>query len=90
MADEKEKDETIKKEKETFHEKFDRICGFQVEDLTSWEKFVRLMYRPTDPSSLGITRLLFGKYVHLPYCGLSSQMLRYILRANTKFNQNLF
>lgn len=47
-------------ETENFHEKFERLCGFQIEDLTSWNRFVKLMYRPTDPSSLGITRMLFG------------------------------
>lgn len=50
------------KQDDTLKKKFYQICGFEINDLLSWDKFVRLMYRPTDPSSLGVTRIFFGKY----------------------------
>ncbi|MFT7817866.1 vitamin K-dependent gamma-carboxylase [Arapaima gigas] len=37
-----------------------RIFGFEKEDLSSWERLVCLLNRPTDPASLGIFRFLFG------------------------------
>ncbi|XP_043275488.1 vitamin K-dependent gamma-carboxylase isoform X2 [Venturia canescens] len=39
---------------------FEKCQGFQLSDLTSYEKFVGLLYRPTDPASLGVARALFG------------------------------
>ena len=36
--------------------------GFELSDLSSVSLFVKLLNRPTDPSSLGIMRILFGKY----------------------------
>ncbi|XP_046392645.1 vitamin K-dependent gamma-carboxylase [Ischnura elegans] len=36
------------------------VFGFELRDLTSWSRFVRLLFRPTDPASLGVTRALFG------------------------------
>ena len=45
---------------ENFDKIFENLFGFQLADLSSFEKFVRLLYRPTDPSSLGVTRALFG------------------------------
>ncbi|XP_012262131.2 vitamin K-dependent gamma-carboxylase [Athalia rosae] len=41
-------------------EKFEKVCGFRLSDLQSYKKFVALMYRPTDPASLGVARALFG------------------------------
>lgn len=35
--------------------------GFKFEDLTSLEKLTILLHKPTDPSSLGVVRILFGK-----------------------------
>lgn len=60
MTERKIKNEKSDKEN-TFLNKFEKYCGFQLEDLLSWNRFVKLMYRPTDPSSLGLTRILFGK-----------------------------
>lgn len=60
-----ENEEKLSKLEETFEDKFKRLCGFQLEDIKSWDKFVRLMYRPTDPSSLGIARILFGKVIKI-------------------------
>uniref|UniRef100_A0A8C9SK90 Gamma-glutamyl carboxylase n=1 Tax=Scleropages formosus TaxID=113540 RepID=A0A8C9SK90_SCLFO len=37
-----------------------RIFGFEKEDLSSWERLVCLLNRPTDPASLGVFRFLFG------------------------------
>lgn len=41
-------------------DKFERLCGFKLDDLSSFEKFTALLYRPTDPASLGVVRALFG------------------------------
>lgn len=46
-------------------ESFEKAQGFSLKDLTSFERFVRLMYRPTDPASLGMARALFGKFLFL-------------------------
>uniref|UniRef100_A0A665UUG4 HTTM-like domain-containing protein n=1 Tax=Echeneis naucrates TaxID=173247 RepID=A0A665UUG4_ECHNA len=40
--------------------KMEQIFGFKKEDLSSWQSFVALLNRPTDPASLGIFRCLFG------------------------------
>ncbi|XP_046752619.1 vitamin K-dependent gamma-carboxylase [Diprion similis] len=39
---------------------FEEVCGFRLGDLKNYEKFVALMYRPTNPASLGVARALFG------------------------------
>ena len=59
----KEYDNNNKKYKSgrNFDKIFESLSGFQLVDLTSFEKFVKLLYRPTDPSSLGVARALFGK-----------------------------
>lgn len=44
---------------------FENVCGFRLDDLKSYEKFVALMYRPTDPASLGVARAFFGKFNQL-------------------------
>ncbi|KAK2189601.1 hypothetical protein NP493_101g02046 [Ridgeia piscesae] len=36
------------------------LFGFSMNDISSWSRFVQLMNRPMDPSSLGVTRFLFG------------------------------
>ena len=38
------------------------LFGFSMNDISSWSRFVQLMNRPMDPSSLGVTRFLFGRY----------------------------
>ncbi|KAH0564429.1 vitamin K-dependent gamma-carboxylase [Cotesia glomerata] len=43
-----------------FFSNFESACGFKFEDLKSFDKFVALLYRPTDPASLGVVRALFG------------------------------
>lgn len=40
---------------------FEKFTGFQIDELDTFEKVVKLLYRPTDASSLGVTRALFGK-----------------------------
>jgi vitamin K-dependent gamma-carboxylase len=37
-----------------------KLFGFELSDLSSWNKFVKLMNRPEDPSSLAIFRICFG------------------------------
>lgn len=39
---------------------FEKFTGFQIDELDTFEKVVKLLYRPTDASSLGVTRALFG------------------------------
>lgn len=44
-------------------ESFENVCGFRLSDLSTYDKFVALMYRPTDPASLGVARALFGEFL---------------------------
>ncbi|RXM94529.1 Vitamin K-dependent gamma-carboxylase [Acipenser ruthenus] len=37
-----------------------RLFGFELSDVSSWQKFVCLLNRPTDPASLGVFRFLFA------------------------------
>ncbi|MBN3276865.1 VKGC carboxylase, partial [Polyodon spathula] len=37
-----------------------RLFGLELSDVSSWQKFVCLLNRPTDPASLGVFRFLFG------------------------------
>ncbi|XP_053573784.1 vitamin K-dependent gamma-carboxylase isoform X2 [Bombina bombina] len=46
-----------KKEKSSF---MSRVFGFEWSDLSSWQRFVCLMNRPTDPAALGVFRFMFG------------------------------
>lgn len=48
----------------TMENTFERVCGFKLDDLASFERFTALLYRPTDPTSLGVVRALFGKLFH--------------------------
>jgi len=41
-----------------FEEKFE----FSLADIKNWESFIHFMYRPMDPASLGLIRIMFGKY----------------------------
>lgn len=42
---------------------FEDVFGFKLIDISSWESFINLLYKPTDPASLGILRALFGKAI---------------------------
>lgn len=42
-------------------EKLESCLGFKLKDLTSFNSFCQLMFRPTDPSSLALVRVCFGK-----------------------------
>ncbi|XP_076618257.1 gamma-glutamyl carboxylase [Colletes latitarsis] len=44
----------------SIEKKFEKLCGFRLDDLSSFDKFTVLLYRPSDPASLGIVRALFG------------------------------
>ncbi|XP_014477597.1 PREDICTED: vitamin K-dependent gamma-carboxylase [Dinoponera quadriceps] len=44
----------------SFNDSFEKLCGCKVSDVSSFEKFTRFLYRPTDPASLGVARALFG------------------------------
>lgn len=39
---------------------FKEVLGFELGQLRSWPKLVRLLNRPEDPSSLALFRILFG------------------------------
>ncbi|BFZ02576.1 hypothetical protein BsWGS_05615 [Bradybaena similaris] len=39
---------------------FHKVFGFEIDDLTSLERFVRLVSRPCDPAAMGVIRILFG------------------------------
>ena len=47
--------------------KMRRVFGFDLDDLSSWSKLVKLMMRPEDPASLAVFRILFGKFYFLSY-----------------------
>ncbi|KAG9488825.1 hypothetical protein GDO78_005035 [Eleutherodactylus coqui] len=42
-----------------------RVFGFDWSDLCSWQRFVTLLNRPTDPAGLGVFRFLFGLLMFL-------------------------
>ncbi|XP_041825213.1 vitamin K-dependent gamma-carboxylase [Melanotaenia boesemani] len=54
------RDATPKTDQAQARSKMEQIFGFKKEDLSSWQNFVALLNRPTDPASLGIFRCLFG------------------------------
>ena len=60
------------------HGRFESLFGFKTSDLTSWDSFLKLMCRPTDPSSLGWLRAMFGMYFNLPL-----NLMIYISDGNT-------
>uniref|UniRef100_A0A8V5GYA5 Vitamin K-dependent gamma-carboxylase n=1 Tax=Melopsittacus undulatus TaxID=13146 RepID=A0A8V5GYA5_MELUD len=37
-----------------------KLLGFELQDLTRWSRFVRLLHRPSDPAALGAFRAAFG------------------------------
>lgn len=47
--------------KSSFNNTFERLFGFKIRDVSSFESFTQFLYRPTDPASLGVARALFGK-----------------------------
>lgn len=49
-------------------DKWENLLGFQKESLSSWNDFVKLLCRPSDPACLGSIRFLFGKEVTIFYC----------------------
>ncbi|CAK9798058.1 Vitamin K-dependent gamma-carboxylase [Anthophora plagiata] len=53
------RNESKKQDKQSFN-KFEKFCGFSPSDLSSFNKFTALLYRPADPASLGVVRALFG------------------------------
>ncbi|KAM0731318.1 Vitamin K-dependent gamma-carboxylase [Formica fusca] len=46
--------------KQSFNNNFERLFDFKTSNVSSFEKFTQFLYRPTDPSSLGVARALFG------------------------------
>ncbi|XP_011302375.1 vitamin K-dependent gamma-carboxylase [Fopius arisanus] len=46
--------------RESIDNKLESLWGFKLSDLTNYERFVELLYRPTDGASLGVARALFG------------------------------
>lgn len=47
--------------KPSLNNNFERLFGFKISDVSSFEKFTQFLYRPTDSASLGVARALFGK-----------------------------
>lgn len=50
--------------KSSLYNNFERLFGFKISNVSSFEKFTQFLYRPTDPASLGVARALFGKPVY--------------------------
>lgn len=46
---------------------FLNFCGYDLKWFGSFDNFSKLMFSPRDASSLGITRLLFGKKLQLAF-----------------------
>jgi vitamin K-dependent gamma-carboxylase len=40
--------------------KMKKLFGFDWEEVSSWQRLVKLLNRPEDPSSLAVFRILFG------------------------------
>jgi hypothetical protein len=51
-------DETQIVEHCNFKEEFE----FSLADIKDWASFLKFMYRPMDPASLGLIRIMFGMY----------------------------
>jgi len=57
----------LKEEKSDFSTKskksssFQKLFGFDLSQLKSWGSAITLMFRPEDPSSLAVARILYGK-----------------------------
>lgn len=41
---------------------FRQFFGHDIKRMSSFENVVNLMYQPTDAASIGVGRILFGKY----------------------------
>ncbi|XP_015126755.1 vitamin K-dependent gamma-carboxylase [Diachasma alloeum] len=46
--------------KQSIAQSVSTLWGFELDSITSYERFVKLLYRPTDAASLGVARALFG------------------------------
>ncbi|XP_076460151.1 vitamin K-dependent gamma-carboxylase-like [Babylonia areolata] len=55
-ASSEDEDQCKKKDEDRFYQLF----GFNTSDLRSWNRFVRLLSRPTDPACLAYVRFSFG------------------------------
>lgn len=61
------KSECDKRDKQRFpglrsiENNLERVCGLELKDLSSFSRLTELLYRPTDPASLGVIRALFGE-----------------------------
>jgi hypothetical protein len=51
-----------------FKEKFE----LSLADFKNWESFIHFMYKPMDPASLGLIRIMFGKYNRILFISDSS------------------
>ncbi|KAK9503159.1 hypothetical protein O3M35_011787 [Rhynocoris fuscipes] len=40
--------------------KYEILLGFEFKYFKNWNSFIKLLYKPADPSSLAVTRILFG------------------------------
>lgn len=47
---------------EKIKNEFEKFTNFSLDELMNFDRVVKLLYRPTDPASLGIVRALFGKF----------------------------
>ncbi|XP_034183188.2 gamma-glutamyl carboxylase [Osmia lignaria lignaria] len=60
LANSKAMDERNLRARCSIQDRFEKLCGFKLNDLSSFQKFTKLLYRPTDPTSLGVVRAFFG------------------------------
>lgn len=50
--------------KQSFNNNFERLFNFKTSNVSNFEKFIKFLYRPTDPASLGVARALFGNFTY--------------------------
>lgn len=65
-----------------FFDCFEKFTGHNKDCLTSFESFVKFMHQPTDAASLGMGRMLFGKF----FCFWHFLWLFLTFSNNLKFN----
>ena len=61
VADKVKKDKAAQTSGPRQGSRMGKLLGFEWTDVSSWERLVTLLNRPTDPAGLAVFRFLFGK-----------------------------
>lgn len=54
----------LKQIKYKFPKYYEEFTGYNIENISTFDNFVKWMHTPIDAAALGIFRLLFGKYIN--------------------------